>query len=606
MHFLAGLGKKLLGNKAKKKIAGKVKGDLPTPKTPLFMIGGLLAGLGLFPIILVLLMVAVICYIIFAPIEGAVNFVKEVANAVGDFFQSIGNFFVYGSFANDKTTYYNELKKYYDDWKEEGVTLDVAWIAAATNYARLADLNESGECEPEVDSDGNVEGCSEETDYGQMTNEIRELVEGMIESADGESRRKSDDDYKAWMLDDSSGKSWIERHMEEVDADIPSNPEKKKDFLEDAVEQIFQMKEAYNELNASFAKSGDCGIYQEIKLCDTKSRGFTGGYANMPWASGSYQHTFWNCDKGTCSSSNLVTLGENEYGDLQRDELGFTYMEFGGIKFYTAAIGSYYFDDPTEAIGSRYRITTDAGNVYHIILGDVLADGDAIPGNNDSSPYCSSQVHTIGDMYFDRVYMQAHSPESYNLFMSDGTNNHDFDENHKFSGTIVKVEKLTGDGLCTGELGRPNFDNAACWRDPYNTYDYGQCTWFAAGRLCGTYGEDYNFNNLGHGKMWVSNLTKRYGDMFEPSITPAPGGIFSSPGPMACCGHVGFVTAFDGVNITIQEGNINGATDPWEWAITEETNGPGSGDWHEVTYPITAFETVIYPKAVYAVPTNGG
>ena len=26
----------------------------------------------------------------------------------------------------------------------------------------------------------------------------------------------------------------------------------------------------------------------------------------------------------------------------------------------------------------------------------------------------------------------------------------------------------------------------------------------------------------------------------------------------------------------------------------------------EVTYPITTFETVIYPGAVYAVPTNGG
>ena len=35
MHFLAGLGKKLLVDKAKKKIAGKARGDLPTLKAPL-------------------------------------------------------------------------------------------------------------------------------------------------------------------------------------------------------------------------------------------------------------------------------------------------------------------------------------------------------------------------------------------------------------------------------------------------------------------------------------------------------------------------------------------------------------------------------------------
>ncbi|GEM_PF-5538949 len=604
MHFLAGLGKKLLGDKAKKKIAGKAKGDLPTPKTPLLMIGGLLAGLGLFPIILILLMVAVICYVIFAPIEGAVNFVKGVANAVGDFFQSVGNFFVYGSFANDKTTYYNELKKHYDHWKGEGVILDVAWIASATNYARLADLNDSGECTPEVDVDGNVTQCGEETDYGQMTGEVKELVEGMVTSTDGRSLRKSDDEYKTWMLDESSGKSWIERHMEQVGADIPSNPEKKKDFLEDAVEQIFQMKEAYNEIAQMMKTSSTCGSYEEIKLCDTKSRGFTGGYANQPWVSGSYQHTFWNCDKGTCSANTTLPLGKNEYGTLEVDELGFTYMEIGGTKFYTAAVGSYYFDDPSEAIGTRYRITTDAGNVYHIILADVLADQHAKKGNNDSSPYCLTQANTFGDMYFDRVYMQTHSPETYNLFMSDGTNNHDFDENHKFSGTIVKIERMTGSSDCTGDFGftgevdDPIIEDSAVSKDYSlfsgngNPFAVPQCTWFAWARFYQVYG--YDSGARGNGEANAREIVAANPGKFQMSDSPAPGAVFSIPpyggSGITVYGHVGFVEAFDGENIWISEGNVT-------------LPGYGSGNmwFHKENW---ASYKARYPGIEFAVPVN--
>lgn len=146
---------------------------------------------------------------------------------------------------------------------------------------------------------------------------------------------------------------------------------------------------------------------------------------------------------------------------------------------------------------------------------------------------------------------------------------------------------------------RPNFDNAEAWKHPYNGYQYGQCTWFAAGRVYEIYGIDPN--GMGNGNQWVDNITAKYPDVFERSDTPKPGAVFSGVG----MNHVGIVVDVQGNQLTVQEGNLNGATDSWEWAITECTNGQfgaaANGDWIERTVTLDGLSST-YNGVIFANP----
>lgn len=136
--------------------------------------------------------------------------------------------------------------------------------------------------------------------------------------------------------------------------------------------------------------------------------------------------------------------------------------------------------------------------------------------------------------------------------------------------------------------GGPDFNNDIAWRHPNNGYPYGQCTWFAAGRLYEIYGI-YD-SRLSHGDKWVGNLVRYHPDVFEFSFSPKPGAIFSAQSHP----HVGLVVAVNGNKITVQEGNLNQTTDSWEVAIE---------DWQEMTYTFEEFERN-YGQVQYANPIN--
>lgn len=103
----------------------------------------------------------------------------------------------------------------------------------------------------------------------------------------------------------------------------------------------------------------------------------------------------------------------------------------------------------------------------------------------------------------------------------------------------------------------PNFDNLQAWgsNNPYSRAGlYGECTWFAWGRFYEIYG--YNPGFTGDGWDCVRQLVAAHPDKFEVSDTPVVGAIFSGVG----VNHVGIVVGWDGTNITIQEGNLDGKT----------------------------------------------
>ena len=138
---------------------------------------------------------------------------------------------------------------------------------------------------------------------------------------------------------------------------------------------------------------------------------------------------------------------------------------------------------------------------------------------------------------------------------------------------------------------QPNFDNMDAWgtNNPYSQAKlYGQCTWFAWGRFYEIYGYSPGF--IGDGWKCVDQLLKAHPDKFKKSNEPAVGAVFS------CIGrnHVGIVVGWDGKNITIQEGNLDGVTN---------TFADAKKDWHTATYSLDQFRTIC-KGVVFAVPTK--
>ena len=125
--------------------------------------------------------------------------------------------------------------------------------------------------------------------------------------------------------------------------------------------------------------------------------------------------------------------------------------------------------------------------------------------------------------------------------------------------------------------GNPNFDNAAAWvsLNPYARAGlYGQCTWFAWGRFYEIYGYSPGFT--GDGWKCVDQLVATHPDKFKKSSTPTVGAVFSTLGH----NHVGIVIGWDGSNITIQDGNLDGRTN----TFTEAKR-----DWRTKTMPLSTF-----------------
>lgn len=138
---------------------------------------------------------------------------------------------------------------------------------------------------------------------------------------------------------------------------------------------------------------------------------------------------------------------------------------------------------------------------------------------------------------------------------------------------------------------QPNFDNMNAWgtNNPYSRANlYGQCTWFAWGRFYEIYGYSPGF--IGDGWKCVDQLLQAHPDKFVKSNEPAVGAVFSCVGR----NHVGIVIGWDGENITIQEGNLDGVTN---------TFADAKKDWHTATYSLDQFRTKC-KGVVFAVLTK--
>lgn len=137
----------------------------------------------------------------------------------------------------------------------------------------------------------------------------------------------------------------------------------------------------------------------------------------------------------------------------------------------------------------------------------------------------------------------------------------------------------------------PDFTNMDAWGNdnPYSRAKlYGQCTWFAWGRFYEIYGWAPSWT--ADGRAWVSNLIAYSPDKFIASSTPRVGAIFSALGK----NHVGIVVGWDGTNVIVQEGNLDGVTNTFEDAKT---------DWQQATYTLEQLQKT-YDGVIFANPID--
>ena len=135
---------------------------------------------------------------------------------------------------------------------------------------------------------------------------------------------------------------------------------------------------------------------------------------------------------------------------------------------------------------------------------------------------------------------------------------------------------------------QPNFSNEQAWgnNNPYSRQGlYGQCTWFAWGRFYEIYGWGPSWT--ANGSDWVNMLVTHNSDQFRLSATPDVGAVLSGIGH----NHVGIVIAYDGMNITVQEGNLDGRINTFEEAKT---------DWQTKVYTLESLSS-IYGGVMFAV-----
>lgn len=139
----------------------------------------------------------------------------------------------------------------------------------------------------------------------------------------------------------------------------------------------------------------------------------------------------------------------------------------------------------------------------------------------------------------------------------------------------------------------PDYSNMQAWvlANPYAQHGlWGQCTWFAWGMFYQIYGFSPGFT--GNGNQCVGQLVSAHPDKFMQSDTPAAGAVFSGVG----ANHVGIVLSVDGDEVTIIDGNYDGATN----ASFEEAKS----DFRINTYPISQLHSM-YGGVTFAVPKGG-
>lgn len=580
----------------------------------------IMAGVGGFFVIII----AAACLIILpiAAIDNGMNGIQkaldDAGSSVGSFFESLGNFFTTGYWGTGEEVFYRVVGDKYEYYASKGIQIDAPLVLSAVFIGNSARMNTNSECtiiEPEQSEESSDTppeiqyDCGDEQtqqSYNDLRNEAIKLMEGMV---DGNSV-KSEEEYRQWLYD-----NFIENKLKAMGTKIPTDEEERDQLFNDLIDQIYFNRDMYEAALNDFQ--------------DTDSDGVGACSFNINSSAGLQTVSNVKVRLLGCTAGGGTTgpLEDEELVDLEKYILGVTYTENGGapdeaIKMQAIAARSFAL---TRSYGGE--VTTEDG--YSVIQiractwDQAYCDPDKGCWSNGAGGEYGNTIHSGYDA--SKPWSKAPLPENDRIraLVAETTGQVVVDKDGKVLNTqymsdvqqqwnamanqgksVAEMVKKTYPNAvevtsnCTGGgdgslEGNPNFANAAAWKSPSNVYAaqglYGQCTWFAWGRFYEIYGYSPGFS--ANGGDWVDELVRVHGDKFEKSNTPKVGAIFSAKNP-APWGHVGIVTGVNGDQITIQEGNLDGATNTFDAATK---------DWHTVTYSLSTLRT-IYSGLTFANP----
>lgn len=512
------------------------------------------------------------------------------------------------------------LEERNENYMSRGIYIDLPLVTSAIFIGNNVIGTSMGECTMNATESGNEDDpmsniqiqCENEQatqSYDELKREADFLMEGMV---DGDSV-KSEEEYRAWLHD-----NFIENKLIAIGYEIPSNAEEKEQLFNDMINQIYFYRDMYESVLENSTSSSTSGMAAyKVRTVD-----------GVRIVSGNIMVRLLDCFQFT-------PLEGEELVEFENYVLGTTYQEIGpeaakeAAKAQAIAVRSYTLTRGKVMGGEIGKISTEGENT--VIQMRACTDDQAFcnpdkgcwsdrdggeksnlhsgyrPDKNwtrevlsESAPLRSYVAETNGQVAVDKdgfVLYTSYKWDDTELFASLAAQGLTAPEIIKknYPQTVEVSTMLSGNGSLEGG---PDFNNDLAWRHPNNNYDYGQCTWFAAGRLYELYG--FYDGSLGNGNMWVQNLTTRHPDLFVRASTPIPGSVFSGDASHI---HVGIVSAVNGNKITIQEGNLkqevgdnydNYHEDSWDYAIR---------DWQTVTITLAELRNR-YGNVTFANPVN--
>ncbi len=332
---------------------------------------------GCWSIMIVLLIIFCACIALMTPMMAMDKVISTVSDTVNDVvdtadeaFERFKNFVSGHGLTTDEESFHKELRDEYESYKEKGIIIDTRLIQSIVFYDSGIDENEDYSCDlPENASEEDFSSCvpsQEGYDYGQLRDEVHDLVKGMVD----ENSLKSEEDFNEWLKD-----NFIEDKLESLDYDIPDNDVDKERSFDEFIEIAYQKKGLYEELLGEDEAELQCefnGIQSSTTLNVSQLQGLSrkqcvellgpivkGDYANTKiFASITLAQAIEESGCGTSpiakKASNL--FGMKAYGSKNDYWNGDYYSSSSGDwRKYTSVNNSIYDHSRNLVNGSTYK-----------------------------------------------------------------------------------------------------------------------------------------------------------------------------------------------------------------------------------------------------------
>lgn len=190
-------------------------------------------------------------------VENIGDTVEEAVENIGDTWEKFTNFITLHGWNSDEESFHKELRDEYETYKEKGIILDTRLIQSILFYDSAVDEDEDYSCDlPEDADEGDFASCipgQGDYDYGQLRDEVHDLVDGMFDG----NALKSEEDFNEWLKD-----NFIEDKLDSLGYTIPEDDTAKERMFDEFIDVVYQKKGLYEELLGEEENNFQCTLTQ--------------------------------------------------------------------------------------------------------------------------------------------------------------------------------------------------------------------------------------------------------------------------------------------------------------------------------------------------------